>query len=68
MGDRRKQALRVQFDGKLKLEFHGALDHERLRAAALLRTGRGLPFDGEGKSRYRGATPRPHERPRRQYE
>ncbi len=22
MGDRRKQALRVQFDGKLKLEFH----------------------------------------------
>ncbi len=24
MGDRLKQALRVQFDGKLKLEFHGA--------------------------------------------
>ena len=24
MGDRRKQALRVQFDGKLRLEFHGA--------------------------------------------
>jgi hypothetical protein len=24
MGDRRQQALRVQFDGKLKLEFHGA--------------------------------------------
>ncbi|MBN1490013.1 MAG: IS1380 family transposase [Phycisphaerae bacterium] len=24
MGDRRRQALRVQFDGKLKLEFHGA--------------------------------------------
>jgi len=24
MGDRREQALRVQFDGKLKLEFHGA--------------------------------------------
>ncbi len=24
MGDRQKQALRVQFDGKLKLEFHGA--------------------------------------------
>ena len=24
MGDRRKRALRVQFDGKLKLEFHGA--------------------------------------------
>ena len=24
MGDRRKQAVRVQFDGKLKLEFHGA--------------------------------------------
>ncbi len=24
MGDRRKQELRVQFDGKLKLEFHGA--------------------------------------------
>ena len=24
MGDRRKQALRVQFDGKLKLEFQGA--------------------------------------------
>ena len=24
MGDRRKQALRAQFDGKLKLEFHGA--------------------------------------------
>ncbi len=24
MGDMRKQALRVQFDGKLKLEFHGA--------------------------------------------
>ena len=24
MGDRRKQALRVQFDGKLKLAFHGA--------------------------------------------
>ncbi len=23
MGGRRKQALRVQFDGKLKLEFHG---------------------------------------------
>ncbi len=23
MGDRRKQALRVQFDGKLKLVFHG---------------------------------------------
>ncbi len=23
MGDRRKQELRVQFDGKLKLEFHG---------------------------------------------
>ena len=23
MGDRRKQAVRVQFDGKLKLEFHG---------------------------------------------
>ncbi len=23
MGDRRKQALRVQFDGKIKLEFHG---------------------------------------------
>ncbi len=23
MGDRRKQALRAQFDGKLKLEFHG---------------------------------------------
>ncbi len=23
MGDRREQALRVQFDGKLKLEFHG---------------------------------------------
>ena len=23
MGDRRKQALRVQFDGKLKLQFHG---------------------------------------------
>jgi len=23
MGDRRKRALRVQFDGKLKLEFHG---------------------------------------------
>ena len=23
MGDRRKQALRVQFDGKLKLAFHG---------------------------------------------
>ena len=23
MGDRRKQALHVQFDGKLKLEFHG---------------------------------------------
>ena len=23
MGDRRKQALRVQFDGKTKLEFHG---------------------------------------------
>ena len=24
MGDRRKQALRMQFDGKLRLEFHGA--------------------------------------------
>ena len=24
MGDRRKQALRVQFDGKLRLECHGA--------------------------------------------
>ena len=24
MGDRRKQARRVPFDGKLKLEFHGA--------------------------------------------
>ncbi len=24
MGDRRKQALRVQFDGKLRLQFHGA--------------------------------------------
>ncbi len=24
MGDRRKQVLRVQFDGKLRLEFHGA--------------------------------------------
>ncbi len=24
MGDKPKQALRVQFDGKLKLEFHGA--------------------------------------------
>ena len=24
MGDRRKQALRVQFDGRLRLEFHGA--------------------------------------------
>ncbi len=24
MGDRRKQGLRVQFDGKLRLEFHGA--------------------------------------------
>ncbi len=24
MGDRQKQALRVQFDGELKLEFHGA--------------------------------------------
>ena len=24
MGDRRKQALRVQFDGRLKLEFQGA--------------------------------------------
>ena len=24
MGDRRKQALCAQFDGKLKLEFHGA--------------------------------------------
>ncbi len=24
MGDRRKQVLRVEFDGKLKLEFHGA--------------------------------------------
>jgi hypothetical protein len=24
MGDRRKQALRVQFDGKLRLKFHGA--------------------------------------------
>ena len=24
MGDRRKQALRLQFDGKLRLEFHGA--------------------------------------------
>ena len=24
MGDRRKRALRVQFDGKLRLEFHGA--------------------------------------------
>ena len=24
MGDKRKQALRVHFDGKLKLEFHGA--------------------------------------------
>ena len=23
MGDRRKRALRVQFDGKLELEFHG---------------------------------------------
>ncbi len=23
MGDRRRRALRVQFDGKLKLEFHG---------------------------------------------
>ena len=23
MGDRRKRALRVQFDGKLRLEFHG---------------------------------------------
>lgn len=23
MGDRRKRALRVQFDSKLKLEFHG---------------------------------------------
>ncbi len=24
MGDRRQQALRVQFDGKLKLDFYGA--------------------------------------------
>jgi hypothetical protein len=24
VGDRRKRALRVQFDGKLKLDFHGA--------------------------------------------
>ncbi len=24
MGDKRKRALRVQFDGKPKLEFHGA--------------------------------------------
>ncbi len=24
MGDRRKKALRMQFDGKLRLEFHGA--------------------------------------------
>ncbi len=24
MGDRRKQALRVQYDGRLKLRFHGA--------------------------------------------
>ncbi len=24
MGDRRKQALRMQFDGKLRLEFRGA--------------------------------------------
>ena len=24
MGDRRKRALRIQFDGKLRREFHGA--------------------------------------------
>ena len=49
MGDRSKQALRVQFDGKLKPKFHGAKITSDSGSAALSRIGRGLPFDGEGK-------------------
>ena len=40
MGDRRKQALRVQFDGRIKLKFHGAKitsDAERLRVDPVMR-------------------------------
>jgi hypothetical protein len=36
MGDRHKRALRVQFDGKLKLEFHGTKITSRDRSLVLV--------------------------------
>ncbi len=49
MGDRRKQALRVQFDGKLKLEFHGANVTSDAGLLAFRELEEAFPFDGEGK-------------------
>ena len=37
MSDRRKRALRVQFDGKLRLEFHGAKAGHAVKWARLSR-------------------------------
>ena len=45
MGECRKHALRVVFDGRLKLEFHGSKVTVRRRAAGLSGTGRGARSD-----------------------
>ena len=38
MGEARKEALRVDFDSQIKLEFHGGQDRETAEKVALLET------------------------------
>ncbi len=39
MGEKAKEVLELQFDKRLRLEFHGAKDHLGRRATGLSRTG-----------------------------
>jgi len=40
MGEGRNDALRVNFDRKLKLEFHASVSHQRRRIVSIQRDGR----------------------------
>ena len=51
MADRRKRALRVQFDGKFRLEFHGAKITSDAGLLAFRELDEAFSFDGERRCR-----------------
>lgn len=50
MGEKIYEVLKLQFDKRLRLEFHGGRDYLRYGTAGLSGTGRGTGVDGGGRN------------------